>query len=303
MHLRDVPDQVTIRKSHAFEGQTLAVISSIKRRGVLLVPVILPNGSRSLVPAAWTDWRVADANASLSDEDTDHTSSLGKLGDLLSRLGATRYEAARITATSVLARLIACTLNERAKITAGYLSRQAIVWTPRPYRPAPRNRPPRLPSARAAYRKGRRARRPLPPCSRSHGASAASQTSLVKFVHSADQSRKAERKPCTVASSILMRRSHHFERHHRQRLAGLLTRKHEIAIARLMHRLHDLERALGQRNAMLAAGLHAGGRDGPDGAIKIKFIPARVERLAGARGRENGKFECQRGFEIMTPRL
>src|SRR5271165_2399981 len=83
-HLRDVPDQVTvIRARHAFEGQTLAVISSIKRRGVLLVLVILPNGSRSLIPAAWTDWRDANANASLSDDATDHTSSLGKLGDLL----------------------------------------------------------------------------------------------------------------------------------------------------------------------------------------------------------------------------
>jgi len=82
-HLRDVPDQVTvIRKRHAFEGQTLAVISSIKRRGVLLMLVILPNGSRSLIPAAWTDWRDADVNASLSD-DIDDTSSLGKLGDLL----------------------------------------------------------------------------------------------------------------------------------------------------------------------------------------------------------------------------
>ena len=80
--LRDVPDQVTvIRKRHAFEGETLAVISSIKRRGVLLVLVILPNGSRSLVPAAWTDWR--DADASPIDEDIDDTSSLGKLGDLL----------------------------------------------------------------------------------------------------------------------------------------------------------------------------------------------------------------------------
>src|SRR4029077_1936753 len=55
--LHDHPDYVTIiRERHAFEGQTLAVISSIKRRGVLLVLVILPNGSRSLIPASWTDW-------------------------------------------------------------------------------------------------------------------------------------------------------------------------------------------------------------------------------------------------------
>src|ERR1700686_976005 len=57
-HLRDHPDYVTIiRERHAFEGQKLAAISSIKRRGVLLILVILPNGSRSLIPASWTDWR------------------------------------------------------------------------------------------------------------------------------------------------------------------------------------------------------------------------------------------------------
>jgi hypothetical protein len=59
------------------------VISSIKRRGVLLVLVILPNGSRSLIPAAWTDWHDAEGKTSLSDDDINHTSSLGKLGDLL----------------------------------------------------------------------------------------------------------------------------------------------------------------------------------------------------------------------------
>ena len=78
----DIPDQVTvIRKRHAFEGRTLPVISRIKRRGVLLVLVILPNGSRSLIPAAWTDWR--NAELSLSDHDIDHASSIGKLDDLL----------------------------------------------------------------------------------------------------------------------------------------------------------------------------------------------------------------------------
>ena len=55
-----------MRKRHAFEGQTLAVISSIKRRSVLLVLVILPNGSRSLIPAAWTDWRDADVNVAMT---------------------------------------------------------------------------------------------------------------------------------------------------------------------------------------------------------------------------------------------
>jgi hypothetical protein len=70
-----------IRRRHAFEGQTLSVIHAIKRRGALLVLVILPNGSRSLIPAAWTDWRGGDASP--SDDDIDHSSSVGKLGDLL----------------------------------------------------------------------------------------------------------------------------------------------------------------------------------------------------------------------------
>ena len=71
------------RRCHPFEGQALAVISSIKRRGVLLVLVIVPNGSRSLIPAAWTDWREAQGNASPGDDDIDDAVSLGRLGDLL----------------------------------------------------------------------------------------------------------------------------------------------------------------------------------------------------------------------------
>jgi len=73
-----------IRERHAFEGQTLAVISSIKRRGVLLVLVILPNGSRSLIPAAWTDWSVPHTRgASSGADDIIPARALGKLGDLL----------------------------------------------------------------------------------------------------------------------------------------------------------------------------------------------------------------------------
>ncbi|MET4754417.1 hypothetical protein [Bradyrhizobium sp. RT11b] len=52
---RDIPDSLTItRERHAFEGQSLAVISSIRRRGVLVL-VVLPDGRRSLIPANWTD--------------------------------------------------------------------------------------------------------------------------------------------------------------------------------------------------------------------------------------------------------
>ena len=72
-----------IRERHAFEGQKLAVISSIKRRSVLLILVILPNGSRSLIPASWTDWRgLHDTDPSSSAADA-HALALGKFDDLL----------------------------------------------------------------------------------------------------------------------------------------------------------------------------------------------------------------------------
>src|ERR1700726_1812 len=52
-HHRDIPDSLTItRERHAFEGQSLTAISSIRRRGVLLVLVVLPDGSRSLIQAS-----------------------------------------------------------------------------------------------------------------------------------------------------------------------------------------------------------------------------------------------------------
>src|SRR5829696_4535785 len=32
---------------------------TMKRRGALLLLVVLPDGSRSLIPASWTDWQAA----------------------------------------------------------------------------------------------------------------------------------------------------------------------------------------------------------------------------------------------------
>src|ERR1700758_5596043 len=44
------------REGHPFEGCVLAVIGSIRRRGVLFALACLPDGSRALIPAQWTDW-------------------------------------------------------------------------------------------------------------------------------------------------------------------------------------------------------------------------------------------------------
>ena len=71
------------RERHAFEGQSLAAISSIRRRGVLLVLVVLPDGSRSLIPAEWTDWRPKQVERTSADDVGDGDHDLGRLDDLL----------------------------------------------------------------------------------------------------------------------------------------------------------------------------------------------------------------------------
>ena len=73
-----------IRERHAFEGRSLAVISSIKRGGILRLLVVLPDGSRSLVPADWTDLEAArQAKLTLSAKSNIEPSCLGRLADLL----------------------------------------------------------------------------------------------------------------------------------------------------------------------------------------------------------------------------
>jgi len=54
-HQDDADSIVVTRKRHVFEGRRLFVIRSLVRRGVPEFLVILPDGSRTLIPAAWTD--------------------------------------------------------------------------------------------------------------------------------------------------------------------------------------------------------------------------------------------------------
>ena len=75
---------IVTRERHAFEGQSLTVISSIRRRGVLLVLAVLPDGSRSLIPAAWTNW--IDDRTGIDPpppDDPPASDTLGSLADLL----------------------------------------------------------------------------------------------------------------------------------------------------------------------------------------------------------------------------
>jgi hypothetical protein len=44
-----------VRRRHPLEGRSLALIGWTRRRGALELLLVLADGSRVLVPAAWTD--------------------------------------------------------------------------------------------------------------------------------------------------------------------------------------------------------------------------------------------------------
>jgi hypothetical protein len=44
-----------VRRGHPFEGQTLAVFGWMHKQGRLELCLVLPDGSKSLIPAGWTD--------------------------------------------------------------------------------------------------------------------------------------------------------------------------------------------------------------------------------------------------------
>src|ERR1700746_2831045 len=84
-HLRDISSSVTIlRERHPFEGRSLQVMGAIKRRGILLLLAVLPDGSRSLIPASWTNWEAAEAANVLSAPRCEQRAPcLASLADLL----------------------------------------------------------------------------------------------------------------------------------------------------------------------------------------------------------------------------
>ncbi|NTV97301.1 MAG: hypothetical protein HGA75_18125 [Thiobacillus sp.] len=70
-----------VRRGHPFEGQALQVLWRTHRAGRLYFLLILPDQSRSLIPADWTD--LAEPTQSSSREPGQHPPLLGSLADLL----------------------------------------------------------------------------------------------------------------------------------------------------------------------------------------------------------------------------
>jgi hypothetical protein len=72
---------VTItRAHHAFEGESLTVVGQAHRHNCLHLLLVLPDGSRSLIPASWTDFPGSDQT--IRTGHTPHV-ALASLSDLL----------------------------------------------------------------------------------------------------------------------------------------------------------------------------------------------------------------------------
>jgi len=69
---------VITRRRHPLEGRALPVLGRMRRHGQLELLLVLPDGSKSLIPSAWTDLEEP------TNEETVHTpATLGSLADLL----------------------------------------------------------------------------------------------------------------------------------------------------------------------------------------------------------------------------
>jgi len=86
-HLEGFPSKVTIlRDHHPLQGQPLELFSWSHRNGSLHLTLVLPDGSRSLIPASWTDLDMnpAKAGQTLPSDDGQPTSAtIGSLSHLL----------------------------------------------------------------------------------------------------------------------------------------------------------------------------------------------------------------------------
>ena len=66
------------RPRHPFEGRPLPVLGSMLRHGAMELLVVLPDGSKRLIPAAWTDLESPPGR-----DGSDGPGTLGSAADLL----------------------------------------------------------------------------------------------------------------------------------------------------------------------------------------------------------------------------
>ena len=85
-----VPGTVRLtRPRHPFEGRPLPVLGSMLRHGALELLVVLPDGSKRLIPAAWTDLEPAPGGDG-SDGPADAGLGGGPAGPVCAGFGSFR---------------------------------------------------------------------------------------------------------------------------------------------------------------------------------------------------------------------
>jgi Family of unknown function (DUF5372) len=118
------------RPRHPFEGQQLQVLGSMRRHGGMELLVVLPDGSKRLIPAAWTDLVSPPAGAG-----DDGPATLGAIADLLGLSVLVSGLAARdADGGEQAARKSPCKEDNRAACPAQSAAGSDSGATPRPHR-------------------------------------------------------------------------------------------------------------------------------------------------------------------------
>ena len=79
-----LPEAVVItRTRHPLAGRELRVLGAMRRHGRLELLLVLPDGSKSLVPAAWTDAAAEGSGADGQAGQAAAAATVGRLEDLL----------------------------------------------------------------------------------------------------------------------------------------------------------------------------------------------------------------------------
>jgi hypothetical protein len=78
-----VKSVVVTRHRHPFEGHSLVVLGQMKRHGAVELLVVLPDGSKTLMPACWTDQEDGVATGDAGMPGMSDTATLASIGDLL----------------------------------------------------------------------------------------------------------------------------------------------------------------------------------------------------------------------------
>ena len=137
------------RARHPLAGQLLPVLGRMRRHGRVELLVVLPDGSKTLLPAGWTD--AGDAERSTGD-DAPAAATLGSLRELLHATAVLAVVVARISeGKGQAARQSPCQEDNRATYPAQSDARSAAGVTGHPARSVPRS---------PARGRGRRAGRP-----------------------------------------------------------------------------------------------------------------------------------------------